>query len=273
VRLFARSVDYSVSLHRSKPGLPTLLMLHGFMGSVRVFDHLIPELATFSNPLTIDLVGHGNTHTPDKPELYRTGNQVDQLTSVLRRLQLEPLYLYGYSMGGRLALQLAVSHPELFSGLILESAHCGLLSHEERENRTKTDQKRADELLNNKENFLDSWSALPLFTQTPEPHKTLYREISENQDTKNMAYSLREFGSGVMPAVCHKLSKLQLPVHLVAGSQDPAYVSRMTQMNRQIPDSHLHIVPNAGHRVHTDQPKELLTILSNAMNASNKNEQ
>jgi 2-succinyl-6-hydroxy-2,4-cyclohexadiene-1-carboxylate synthase len=174
-------------------------------------------------------------------------------------------------MGGRLALQLATANPKFFSGLILESAHCGLLSREERESRAETDQKRAEGLLSDKQKFLEFWSALPLFTQTPEPYKTLYREISEKQDAKNMAYSLREFGSGVMPAVCHKLPTLQLPVHLVAGSQDPDYVSRMTKMSGQIPDSLLHIVQSAGHRVHTDQPEKLLTILSNALNASNQN--
>lgn len=271
MRLFAQSVDYSVTLHQSKPELPTLLMLHGFMGSSRVFDHLIPQLTSFSNPLTIDLIGHGNTRTPDDPRLYRTANQVSQLKSVLKRLRLEPLCLYGYSMGGRLALQLATAQPEMFSRLILESTHCGLSSQEERESRAATDQKRAEELLSNKQKFLEQWSALPLFAQTPEPYKTLYKEISEMQDAKSMAYSLREFGSGVMPAVCHKLPTLQLPVHLVAGSQDPAYVSRMTKMSGRIADSHLYIVDDAGHRVHTDQPEKLLEIISGAMNASNQN--
>lgn len=271
MRLFARTVDYSVTLHQSKPELPALLLLHGFMGSHRVFDHLIPHLASFSNPLTIDLIGHGNTQTPDNPELYRTDNQVSQLKSVLKRLHLDPLFLYGYSMGGRLALQLATAYPEFFSGLILESAHCGLSSQEERESRAETDQKRAEELISNKQKFLEHWSTLPLFAQTPEPYKTLYRKISEEQNSKQMAYSLREFGSGVMPGVCNNLPALQLPVHLVAGSRDPAYVSRMTKMNGRIPDSHLYIVDDAGHRVHTDQPKNLLEIISGAMNASNQN--
>lgn len=271
MRLFAGSVDYEVTLHQSKPELPTLLMLHGFMGSHRVFDHLIPQLSTFSNPLTIDLIGHGNTRTPDNPVLYSTENQVSQLKSVLKRLRFNPLYLYGYSMGGRLALQMATSHPEMFSGLTLESTHCGLSSQEERESRAATDRKRADKLLRDKQIFLENWSALPLFAQTPEPYKTLYRKISEEQNSKQMSYSLREFGSGVMPSVCHKLPKLQLPVHLVAGSRDPAYVSRMTKMNGRIPDSHLYIVDGAGHRVHTDQPEKLLEIISGAMNASNQN--
>lgn len=244
-------------------------MLHGFMGSGRVFDHLIPELKSFSNPITIDLVGHGGTRTPDNPELYKTENQVSQLSSILNRLRFEPLCLYGYSMGGRLALQLATAHSDFFSALILESTHCGLPSQKEKEQRAKTDQKRAEDLLNNKQRFLEKWSSLPLFTQTPEPYKTLYREISEKQDAKNMAYSLLEFGSGVMPAVCHNLPMLQMPVHLVAGSQDPAYVSRMTKMSGQITDSHLHIVQSAGHRVHTDQPVKLLEIISGAVNASN----
>jgi 2-succinyl-6-hydroxy-2,4-cyclohexadiene-1-carboxylate synthase len=273
VRLIAQSVDYSVTLHQSKPELPFLLMLHGFMGSGRVFDHLIPQIKIFSNPLTIDLVGHGDTRTPDNSSLYQTENQIHQLTSILERLRFEPMVLYGYSMGGRLALQLATAYPRFFSGLILESAHCGLSSPEQRKARVQTDQKRADQINKNQQNFLNKWASLPLFSQTPETFKTIYRDISMKQNAEQMAYSLLEFGSGVMPNICDKLSSLQMPVHLVAGSQDPSYVSRMTQMSVQIPVSHLHIVLSAGHRVHTDQPQEILTILSNAMNASNQNEQ
>ena len=272
MRLYAGSVDYFLTIYSSEPDLPYLLMMHGFMGSSSVFDHIIPQIATFANPVTIDLIGHGKTETPADPALYKTEHQITQLKSILKRLRFERLFLYGYSMGGRLALQLATAHPDFFSGLILESAHCGLSSDIEKKSRAVTDQKRANEILTDKHSFLDKWSALPLFEKTPEPFKTKYRTISEEQNPQQMANSLREFGSGVMPSICHKLPSLHLPVHLVAGSQDPAYVSRMTKMNEQISDSDLHIVNNAGHRIHTDQPEKLLSILSNAMKALNQNE-
>lgn len=264
--LYSDSFYYHCKIHQSEPYLPYLLMLHGFMGSGKIFGHLIDELSAFCNPITIDLAGHGRTESPDGPEFYTAARQVEQLHSIIRRLQFDDLYLYGYSMGGRLAFQLIASHPDLFSGVIIESSHCGIDSETERSERQKTDEKRSQQIEENLEGFVDDWMQLPLFQHTLDQMKARYQEVMKAQNPKTISASLRGFGAGVMPSVCNKISGLDLPITLIAGELDQKYVERMTTIQEQTESSNLQVVKNAGHRVHADQPEELITILNNAVN-------
>lgn len=266
MHFFTDSFTYYCTIHQSKPHLPYLLMLHGFMGSGRVFDHLLDDLASFCNPITIDLGGHGKTKSPTDPDFYSAKRQVRQLHSILRRLQFENLYLYGYSMGGRLAFQLIASYPNLFSGVVSESAHCGIDSETERSDRQKLDKKRAQQIETNFEGFINDWMNLPLFQHTPDQMKLMYQEIMKAQNPKTLSASLRGFGAGVMPSVCDKISGLDPPITLLAGKLDEKYVRRMTEISGKADSSNIQIVENTGHRVHADQPEELITILKNAVN-------
>ncbi|NBC02480.1 MAG: alpha/beta fold hydrolase, partial [Bacteroidetes bacterium] len=182
--LYADSFCYRCTIHQSEHDLPYLLMLHGFMGSGSVFDHLLHDLYAFCNPITIDLAGHGQTGSPNEPKYYSAKRQVLQLHSIIRRLKFGNLYIYGYSMGGRLAFQLFASHPELFSGVIIESSHCGMVSKSERTERQALDDKRAQKIEQNFEGFIKEWTTLPLFEQTPDEMKLVYNEIMKSQNPK-----------------------------------------------------------------------------------------
>jgi len=240
-------------------------MLHGFMGSGSVFDHLLHDLYAFCNPITIDLAGHGQTGSPNEPKYYSAQRQVLQLHSIIQRLKFGNLYIYGYSMGGRLAFQMIASHPELFSGVIIESSHCGIDSKNERSERKVVDETRAQQIENNFEGFIEKWTKMPLFQHTPDQMKTVYRKEIKKQEPKKISTSLRGFGAGVMPPVCGKLNSLDLPITLIAGELDKKYVGKMSEINRKIETSHFEIVKNAGHRVHADQPEELTQILKRAV--------
>ena len=237
------------------------MMLHGFMGSSGVFQHFIEDIKSFCNPILIDLAGHGKTESTSDPARYTAQRQAEQLVSIIQRLNFQHLYLYGYSMGGRLAFQLLASNPELFSGAIIESSHCGLSSEKERIARIKLDENRAELIESNFDNFIEDWNQLPLFEHTPPELKSQYKEIMMNQKPDNMAASLRGFGAGRMPNVCTEVKKLSIPLALVAGEFDSKYVSSMDQINDQFESSDLHIVEKAGHRVHADRPDQLILIL------------
>lgn len=235
------------------------------MGSGKVFDHLIEDLTSFCNPITIDLAGHGKTKSPDDPKFYSTKRQVEQLESIIHRLQFDNLYLYGYSMGGRLAFQMIASHPELFSGAIIESSHCGILSEEERSERQILDENRAKGIQQNFDDFLQKWMKLPLFQHTPAGMKSVYQRIMRAQDPKTISASLRGFGPGVMPPVCNQIKNTDLPLTLIAGKLDQKYVQRMSEISDVHDQTSLHIIEDAGHRVHADQPEKLIQILSDAI--------
>ncbi|MCC5906693.1 MAG: 2-succinyl-6-hydroxy-2,4-cyclohexadiene-1-carboxylate synthase [Balneolaceae bacterium] len=261
MQLYADSVFYNITLHQADRNLPYLLMFHGFMGSREVFKPLIDDLAGFCNPMTIDLIGHGKTETPDNPELFHAERQVQQLKSVLDRLQFKPLYLFGYSMGGRVAFQLIARHPGLFAGAIIESSHCGISSKTDRMNRIEADKQRAIQIENNFTDFLQKWQQLPLFAHTPFESRQRYDEIMKTQKPELMSASLKGFGAGVMPNVCQKVYSSRLPLQLIAGSQDKKYAEIMEQISVNHTNAKLAVVKNAGHRVHTDSPEEWIRIV------------
>jgi 2-succinyl-6-hydroxy-2,4-cyclohexadiene-1-carboxylate synthase len=261
MKLWADGVDYYAVVHQNRPDLPCLLMLHGFMGSGEAFAPLIDPLSDFCNPVTIDLIGHGQTESDANPELFTAERQAAQIESVLSRLKLPNLFAFGYSMGGRLLFQLITRYPKLFQGALIESSHCGIATPQERSERAQSDEKRASEIETDMSGFLDRWQALPLFNRTPDEARNRYRAIMERQSPAHLAASLRGFGAGVMPSVCEKLHQLQMPLYLVAGEHDPKYADRMAEIARLNKRIKLHIASGAGHRVHAGRPETLLNIL------------
>lgn len=235
-------------------------MLHGFMGSGEVFGPMIENLMSFCNPVTIDLPGHGNSDGSEDPERYQTEKQLNDFDSILQRLNLNPLVLYGYSMGGRLALHMALEYPGYFSGIILESSTCGIISDRERKKRSGIDADRAKAIENDYSGFLKEWISLPLFNceNSKEAHRSVYSSVMENQKPTFMASSLRGFGSGSMQPACGRLHSFDKPVLLLAGSKDEKFVKINRQMENEFPDAATIIVRDACHRVHLDQPEKLV---------------
>lgn len=265
MKLFADSIWYHCHIHQSKPGLPWLLLMHGFMGSSRIFEPLLNRLFSFCNPITIDLAGHGHTESPPDMVLFSAERQASQIASISRRLQVKNLHLYGYSMGGRLAVQVIARFPELYQSTVIESAHCGIQSSTKQQERQSLDEQRAQNLKADFPAFLKQWQAMPLFRHTPQKMKKHYSEIMATQNPALMAASLRGFGSGVMPSVCQQLSKSMIPIQLIAGKYDTNYLNRMDEIAKSNQRFSLDVIEDAGHRVHADQPELWAEVIRRAL--------
>lgn len=264
MELTVNNVSYNLVLHQQNPSLPCLLMLHGFMGSGRVFSHLLPRLSSFCNPVTLDLLGHGDTGAPPQAERFSLEYQLEDLLGVINALAPSNLFLHGYSMGGRLALRFALEHPSLISGLILESTNYGIEDEEQQKRRLKLDEQRAKSITNDYDAFLNEWSKLDLFDNglpVPTDLHEHYRKIQSLQNPAAMAKSLRGFGTATMPSVKDRLHQLDRPVLLLAGAEDPKYRGIMNEMETLIPNSKFYIIRNAGHRIHLEHPLAFLDQL------------
>lgn len=266
MKMFSREAIYHLNIHHRKPGKPNLFMLHGFMGSSDGFKSLAQYLKPICNAVTIDLAGHGRSAIEPALSHFTVESQVKDLKSIVDRLQLDNLWLYGYSMGGRLAQNLYIDSPDRFSGLILESTHCGLSSVAERRERQAADEQRASEIETNFETFINRWTQLPLFNSPEQAHSFDYKSILMNQSPEHMAASLRGFGAGTAPFLCDRLAAANKPVALIAGEADKKYVDKMREMHHLFTDSEMLLAANAGHRVHADQPKQIVTFLTNFLN-------
>jgi pimeloyl-ACP methyl ester carboxylesterase len=97
-----------------------LLLLHGGLGSIDMFGPVLPALASGRKVIGVDLHGHGRTALGGRPiNLIDMG---DDMAVVLGELGHQQVDVLGYSLGGGVALRLAVQHPEMVRRLVVVSA-------------------------------------------------------------------------------------------------------------------------------------------------------
>ena len=100
-------------------GRPTLL-LHGAYMTVDLMQPLLSGLARTRQVVAVEQQGHGRTADVDRPITYE--QMADDTAALIRHLELEPADVIGYSLGGGVALQLAIRHGELVRKLVVASA-------------------------------------------------------------------------------------------------------------------------------------------------------
>lgn len=232
----------------------TALLLHGFAGTGRLWDAVAGRLERARyRPCAPDLRGHGANHA---------GRPVD-LPSVLA--DLEPLtdpgtLLCGYSMGGRVALHLALARPERIARLVLVAATAGL--EEGRADRRAADAALADRIESGGiAAFARSWSEGPLFAADPPVARELQRTEVLRNDPAGLAAALRGLGQGTLPAVWGRLGELTMPVTVVAGARDERYVALGRRLVAALPDAELRVVPGAGHGLPREAPGAVAAAL------------
>ncbi len=103
------------------PDAPTILLLHGFSASFADWEPWVERLRPNYRVIALDLPGHGLTQAPPG---YRAGinSFVAIVASLAQALRLPRFVLAGNSMGGRVAWQVALDHPERLDGLVLINA-------------------------------------------------------------------------------------------------------------------------------------------------------
>jgi len=104
-----------------KAGLRPLILLHGGLGSGEMFGPILPTLSAAHQVIAVDLQGHGRTADIDRPIDIRF--MADDIAALIEHLGLEKPDVMGYSLGGGVAFQVAVRHPELIRRLIIISAN------------------------------------------------------------------------------------------------------------------------------------------------------
>lgn len=257
-----RGISYFVEKHQNDDSLPTLVFLHGFLGSGQIFNEIITDVKSVCNPVTIDLLGHGETEGAELHYRFSTKEQVADLCKLIGEQLSTPLFLYGYSMGARLALQIALFRPDLVQGMLLESGTFGIEDITERQARQALDASSADQIMGNYHGFLKSWTSKPMFQNSSSSTRNLsLKTIQDNQDPTWMANSLLGFGTGTMPCLKKKLFELGASVQLIVGDKDSKFVGINQNMKKEISGSKLTIVKDSNHRVHFDQPKECIRII------------
>lgn len=98
-----------------------LVLLHGGLGSGEMFGPVLDLLAARRRVVVVDLQGHGRTADIDRP--LDLGLMGDDIAALIERLGIAGADVVGYSLGGGVALQVAVRHPEAVGRLVMVSAN------------------------------------------------------------------------------------------------------------------------------------------------------
>jgi pimeloyl-ACP methyl ester carboxylesterase len=97
-----------------------LVMLHGGLSTIGEFRRVLPVLAERRRVIAVERQGHGHTADIDRP--FRFGRMADDTAALLRQLGIAKADIFGYSVGGSVALEIGIRHPVLVRKLVLSSA-------------------------------------------------------------------------------------------------------------------------------------------------------
>lgn len=196
--------------------------------------------------MALDLPGHG-------VESDRRANLPETAVWIESQLRDEHFDLGGYSMGGRVALHVALRAPTRVRRLVLISTTRGIEDENERAQRRSADADRAQHLRTvGVAQFLDEWLALPLFATLP--HDPLERSLRAH-DAEGLASSLELAGTGTQAWLGERVHELTMPVLVIAGARDQKFVTEARELAAALPNAELAIAPNVGHAVQLEVPE------------------
>lgn len=245
------------SSHRQRP---LLVLLHGFLGNCLELLPLCEDLKDDFDIVLYDLPGHGQSLLPEnlnKEELIKA------LAYDLKQYQ-RPLYLLGYSWGGRMALELKAQDLLDIKKTFLISSHPGLEKGEAPTIRFQHDQNLANKMraiqsAEDHQNFLHWWYGQKIFGQIKSrPFYHDYQRSKQFELLHCQARALEVFSLGRQENLKDHLSDTAL----VVGACDQKFVSLALNLEHHTPLK-LFIIPNASHALHLERKDEVKKLLLN----------
>ena len=233
-------------------GAPRVVLVHGFTQTRRSWDALLPRLSAEHEVLAVDAPAHGRSAA------HRT--DLVQGARLLGETGGRAAYV-GYSMGGRLALHLAVERPALVERLVLVGATAGLDTEDERAQRRAADEALASDLeRDGLDVFLARWLANPLFATLPADAAGV--EGRKENTVDGLAASLRLTGTGTQRPLWDELPRLTMPVLFVVGELDAKFTALAERMReRWGGEATVEVIVGAGHACHLEQPEAFLDVV------------
>ncbi len=251
-----------------------LVLIHGFTGRAAVWDDIRSDLAESFACHAIELPGHGEFADLDDTQAFTFSGVAARINREFTEQRLQRVNLWGYSLGGRMAMHVALSHPERIDCLILESSSPGLADPVERQTRIESDDELAQRIESEGlESFVDYWTSLPLFASQkslPPARQELGRRLRLGGSSKGYAAALRAFSVGRQEPLHNRLRELTMPVLVIAGELDQKYLELGEYMARSIPNAQFRIIPKAGHAPHWERPEETSSVVAEFIHSASR---
>jgi len=222
-----------------------LVLLHGGMLTIDLnFASLIPTLARTHTVIGVEMQGHGRTANIDREITY--ANLATDIVALLDYLGIERAAVLGHSMGGGVALELAVNHPDRVSAIVPISAS------------VSKDGMHPDLL---DPSTFETSSIMPT-AQDFADFKGAYERLSPHPEQFDaFLMSLSGMDSDFAGWTDEQLAGISCPVLIVQGDNDFTTVAHAGVMLAKIPNSTLAVIPATTHMQVTRRDTILLPVL------------
>lgn len=264
--LYLKSIFSYHFLNNIDPLAPVLVLFHGFMGDKEDLLEVTQALRSRYCLLSIDLPGHGSTAIEN---FHGLDDLLQKLAKFIKLFSDTPSY-YGYSMGGRVALQLALTHLAPVQ-LLLESAGIGASDDVEKKKRLLSDQLLLEGIEQTQvKDFLKKWYSNPFF-KNYSAHKNFSKDCEKKSlhDVVQWKKSQNFLSLGAFPLygeVMAGIKKSHFPIIYLYGEEDQKYKSMALALaSAELPMLQTIEVMGAGHNPHKTHPSEITVILTDKL--------
>jgi len=257
--LYSESIESACNLAEGDAIKPALVFLHGLLGSTQDWQQIVAHLSSDYQCICIDLPGHAGSQAVAINDFQ---HMQQLIIATLAQYELEHLVLVGYSLGARIAMSIAsdpaVNWPYKIAGMLLESGNPGLNNSAEQLQRGLHDLAWATRFSESAlTQVLPDWYQQGVFASlTSKQRSALIATRSDIQADyngfnggKQISKMLAATSLSKQGYLLPQLQNAEFPVSMVCGELDPKFVllTQASQLDH-------HVVADAGHNVHADQP-------------------
>lgn len=243
-----------VRLHyeRHGAGADALLFIHGYTGDLNDFRHQIDEFARAYPVLAVDLRGHGKSSAPADRAAYTFDAMIGDVLAIASHAGVERWHLVGHSMGGALAQEIALAHPERTLTLTLNNSTPSFGGNEIAVKFYEKLHQLAEA------RGMAHVAMLPGLVPPP-PHKTQERIDYERGRLAAMsidAYVGSWMGMQTWAGTRDRVAGISAPTLIACGELDaPHMVKASRWLADRIPNATFELIPQAGHAPHGERPE------------------
>lgn len=237
-----------------------LLMLHGLGSTKKDWDAQVPFFSKLFRVIAVDLRGHGNSTKPQ--DAYGVHLMTEDIKCFLDALNIKKATLIGFSMGGAVAFDFAVKHPENIENLVIVN------SGPDFNNMGQI----GEDLLNGRTKYLETKGLKALakeisFNMFPEDAQIDLRNDFEERCKQNdyNAY-YKSFTTLMSWGLGEKLKEIKTKTLVVASDMDYTPVSFKEEYVSRLPNAKLVVIKNSRHGTVIDQPEAFNNALLNFLN-------
>jgi pimeloyl-ACP methyl ester carboxylesterase len=227
-----------------------VVFIHGLGSSARDWEYQVPFFAPRYRVVVFDVRGHGRSDKPPGP--YSVPLFAQDAAALIRALEAAPAHVVGISMGGMIALQLAVDEPALVRSLVVVNSGPELVVRTFRERLMILQRFLIVRLLGMRK--MGEVLSQRLF---PRPDQAPLRQMFVERWAENDPRAYREAMRALVGwSVADRLGDIRCPTLVIASDQDYTPVSAKEAYVARMLNARLVVIPDAHHAVTVERPEE-----------------